>query len=476
MEAVGISKAAKDVKQPRKKKPIREQYSLFGVDADEYGWRPLGEAAPKDLQPMTQKRMQDIAFWLYDTNLMAHRIIEMTKDFVIGDGIKYQAQNAKVREIIKQFWDDPINNMDMKQDTKALEIGLYGEQIYPVSVNPINGQVRLGYVDPCQVKKVVLDKANCEIVREVWITGRKDALKVINIDEDTQSATYGKLVGDCFFFAINKVTSASRGRSDLLTLSDWIDGYEKFLFNRLERSGLTNVFFWDVELQGKDEKWISAWLKRQKLPKPGSIRAHNEKVKYVAVTPRLEGSDASEEAKMLRAHILGGAGYPPHWFAGGEGITRATALEMGTPVYKKLKARQKYFKFMIEYILRFAVDQAEIKGKLTKDDDHSFQVLVPRLLEKDLEQISTAIASMATTLMIAEEQGWITKENAASIFNFLIAHLGFDIELPIEKIPIITGRESHRALSELKARLELEMKKIQDIIKNRQADEDNAKG
>ena len=350
---------------------LKEAYPTAGSDV-EAGWRSLNQQPNRNLDITTQKRMQDIAFYLYDSNPMAHRILELTKDFVIGDGYKFKAEDEAVQEILNNFWNDPDNNWDMKQDTKALELGLWGEQCYPVNVNKHNGHVKLGYLDPGLISQVKTARGNPENLTQVLYRIGKYAQKVrsldiIKVNNDPRSALrFKKLEGDCFFFAINKVAWSSRGRSDLLSISDWIDGYDQFLFARLERAFFLNTFIWDVLCEGMNKNEIEEFAKTQLPPKPGSIRYHNDNIKWSVVSPQLDSSEASGEANMFKMQILGGAGFPNHWFGEGDKTTRATAMEMGLPTLKKLKSRQQYFKYMLKHIFNFVIDQAIIHGVLDK--------------------------------------------------------------------------------------------------------------
>ena len=413
-----------------KRKPLKE--AIVSARKEDEGWRALTEDARRDLTPLTQERMQEIAFHLYDTNPVAHRILEMTKDFVVGEGITFTAEDPDVEKVLKEFWNDPVNAWNLKQGQRVLELGLYGEQFYPVAVNEIDGKVRMGYLDPAAVARVISDPENVEIIRQVKkkgsVTQVQKTYEVVNLDEDLKSKTYGYLVGDIFFFAINKVANALRGRSDLFSLADWIDGYDQFLFNRLERSHLMNVFLWDVTLEGYNQRQIDDWLKEQGLPKPASMRAHNEKVKWQAIVPELGAHDASEEAKLFRNQILGGAGTPPHWYAGGEGITRATALEMSVPVMKRLKTRQRYFRYIIELIFLFVIHQAIIHKKLKEDVNRNFAVALPKLLEKDIYTLSLGLKFIMEALAKGMEKEWITEKDAKRIYAYMMSQLGLEIE------------------------------------------------
>jgi hypothetical protein len=407
-----------------------------GIDADEHLYRKLTGNISKDLSPIKQERVLQIAYHLYDTNPLAHRICELTKDFVVGEGITYEAKDIRVKQLLDEFWNDPVNLWDLKQHQKALELGLYGEQCYTVAVNEYDGRVRLGYIDPLQIDEVITDPDNCEIITGIKLKGTADrpgrTLSVVQLDEDPQSDTYGYLVGECFFFKVNSVSNSSRGRSDLLSLADWLSGYDEFLFNRLDRAALINAFVWDITLKGLTQEEIERWLQNTPPPKPGSIRAHNENVQYQAVVPKLEAHDATNEARMMRNHILGGAGFPEHWFAEGGNVNRATAAEMSEPTIKRLSTRQRYFRYMLEHIFRFCIDQALIHRRLPREAELEFSVIMPEISLKDISALTASLKRVSDALQVAEDQGWVSRRTAARLFGVLAARLGVDIDVERE--------------------------------------------
>jgi len=418
------------------KKKVMKEAIYTGRKEDE-GFRSLTDDPKRDLAPMSQERMQEIAFYLYDTNIFAHRLLELIKDFVVGEGVKYSAKDPEVEGVLKEFWDDSVNAWDRKGGQRILELGLWGEAFYPVAVNDQNGKVRMGYLDPVSVARVVTDPENVEIAWQVKrkgsLTAPQKTYDVIREDDNPRSPTFEKMVGDIFFFSVNKVTTSKRGRSDLFTLSDWIDGFDQFLFNALERSHLMNVFLWDVTLEGYDQIQIDKWLDDQSVPKPASIRAHNERVKWNAVVPELGSHETSESAKLFKNHMLGGAGLPPHWYAGGEGITRATALEMATPVIKRLKSRQLVFKHMILDIFKYVIHQAIIHQRLKKDVDQTCSVNLPKILEKDVYTLALGMKFVMEALEKAVEKQWVEEKDAKRIFAFMMGQLGLEITPTEEK-------------------------------------------
>jgi hypothetical protein len=374
--------------------------------------------------------MQQIAFYLNDTNPIAHRIIEIIKDFVIGDGFSYTAEDPKVLEVLEKFWEDSDNDMDMTIDDNVAELSLYGENCFPVWVNPIDGAVKLSYIDPANIVKITKNRKNPRwqdkiIWKSVGSTKERE-LDIIQIDRNPRSKTFGKLIGDAFYFSINKPISATRGRSDLLSLADWIDGYDQFLFARLERAFLLNTFIWDVKAEGLNKEELEEMVRNMPTPKPGSIRAHNEKVTWEAISPKLEGADASNEARLFRNQILGGVGFPEHWFAEGSGTTRATAMEMGIPTLKKLMSRQKKVKYQYEFICRFVIDQAILAGTLPDDVDTDFKIIAPAIFSKDIKGVADSLNAYADSLIKAVSNNWITNDEAANAFKVLISQAGVE--------------------------------------------------
>lgn len=411
---------------------LAEAYPMVGGASEDSLWRSLTTNQDRDLNLLTQRRMQDIAFYLYDSNPMAGRIIEIIEDFVIGDGFTYSAKDPEVKEVLDDFWNDPDNNLDEEMNIDVVELFLFGELCLPVWVNEADGGVKLGYVDPKTILKIKKDPKNPKINQKlIWKkpSGQVEReLNIINVDRNLKSKTYEKLIGDCFYFTINKVSSATRGRSALLRLADWLDGYDQFLFARLERAFLLNNFIWDVECEGMNEGELTEFVKKLVTPRPGSIRAHNEKVTWKTESPKLEAADASQEARLFKQQILGGSGYPEHWFGEGSTTTRATALEMSTPVIKSLKSKQKKVKFIIKRMFNFQIDQAIIAGRLSKDVDRTFKVIPSPIISRDNRGIAEAMSGLMQGLQTAKQNNWINDKKAKIVLNTVITQLGVDME------------------------------------------------
>lgn len=426
---------------------------LFGQDPQ--GYRPIGPyrglgstLSPRDLNPPFHARMQQVAYYLYLVNPLAHRIVEYTKNYVVSDGVAVVAEDPAVARVVERFWQDPINRMDLTLPDLVKELSIFGEQCWLAAVNPVNGRVRLGYLDPAEIEAVEWGEievpagaqspdTTIAIPVAVWrrpaageTQGRR--FRIVRLDEDPESSTFGQLVGECFYFAINKARSAARGISDLFAIGDYLDGYDKMLFGLIDRMGFSNAFIWDVLLKGATEAQIQEWLKEQRPPRPGSVRAHNEQVEWKTVAPNLNAQDFNEAARTIKNMNLAGAGFPEHWFAEGGNVNRASALEMGEPTLKTLLERQGYVAFLVRQVIEFVIDQAIAAGTLAETVNRRFQVQMPEMSVRDLTKAAQALTNVATAVVELRRTGLLDAATAQKLIASTALQLG--VEMDVEKV------------------------------------------
>ena len=407
-------------------------------DRDEDEFRRLSARRLRELPEQQRERQLKLAYELYLSNPIAFRAVEITKDFVVGDGLTFKATDLRVQQILDDFWNDPVNRWDLKQWDRAKELGLYGEQIYPTHVNDVNGKVRLGYIDPLQVVEVRTNLDNVEMPEALVIgrtaSGGEDpleknqrTLKVIGPDEDPQSPTFGRLTGDTFFFAINKVTNAVRGNSDLLAAIDWLDTHDQFLFGVHEAAMLKTRVIWDIMVKGADAKKLEKLEAKFGQIKAGTARFHNEQVEIKTVTPDLETPELAEHARLIKNHIATAVGLPEHWLSEGGNANRATAAEMGVPTTKRLRARQIFFRNMVGSIFEYVIDQAIIHKTLPADVDRTFNVMAPQIWAIDTQALTNSLLTASNALLVAQDSGWIEEGEAAELWKFIANQLGMQV-------------------------------------------------
>lgn len=419
---------------------FRESYGTT-VDVDEEQWRKLTGDGTRDLAPMTQQRMQKIAHYLWEQNLLANRLIELPTAYLLAEGVKLQVKDAENQKALDRFWADPINDMDLKLPKKVRELSIFGEQCYPAFVNDADGMVRIGYLDPARIATVVMDPDNPE--QPIGIVTTKNAKGearryrvIINGDEEvftqrTQAIRQGFADGEAFYFRVNDLSSGSRGRSDLLAQADWLDAYDQFMFGELERYGFLRAFVWDVTLKGASPEEVAKRAKDIFAPKPGSVRVHNDAEEWTAETPNLAAADTSHGARLFRNHVLGGATMPETWFGGGGDVNRATAAEMNEPTFKIYSMRQRTLRHMLEsigrYVLMKALDAQGSAGKADwADEKFKVQAVFPELAVKDTTKYAAALAQVASACVVAITNKLMTREYAVKLIGAVASRLGVD--------------------------------------------------
>ena len=420
---------------------------LWGQDPE--GYRPIGPhrglgstLSPRDLSPSMHARMQQVAYYLYLVNPLAHRIVEYGKNYVVSDGVAIRAEDQAVARVVEGFWEDPINRMDLTLPEFVKELAIFGEQCWLAAVNPLDGRGRLGYLDPAEIEAVEWGELqlgasdSTAISVPVAVLRRSAAsatsprrLRIVRLDEDPESPTFGRLTGECFYFAINKAHTASRGVSDLFPIGDYLDGYDRMLFGLIDRVGFSNAFIWDVLLKGATEEKIQEWLKEQQPPRPGSVRVHNEQVEWRTVSPDLKSADFNEAARTIKNMNLAGAGFPEHWFAEGGNVNRATALEMGEPTLKMLLERQGYVAFMIRQVIEFVIDQAIVAGALPERVNRRFQVQMPELSVRDQAKAAQALAQVGNAVVEMRRAQLIDSHTAQQLVASVALQLGVEMDL-----------------------------------------------
>ena len=447
-------------------------------------WRRLTQSSA-DLSPLTHERQQQIALHLSDRNPLAKGVVDLLTAFVVGEGFKVTSKDDDVQKTVDRFWEDGQNDMAERVEDFTRELSIYGEQIVLAFVNEASGRVALVSADPRTATKIVphplaSDRPYAICFGSATAASKDRWVKIIVEDDDPQSATFGRLVGQkdgeqitlgseshpfyqppnqelgsvlagCFFFAVNKPRAAMRGRSDLLSVADFMDLYDRLIFDEAERMSFLRAFVWDVEVTGADEQKLRDKAAAEPPPKPGSVKYHNESEKWTALSPDLNSDDSQNTADLILSLVATGVGLPKVWLNGLMDANRATAQESGEPALKRLQARQRTVSRAITRMVRFALDQAELAGTLAEAADarHQFTVDVPEMSSRDLEKASRALYSTIQAIGLAATGKLIDAETSQQVLAVMVAQLSIVIDL-----------------AELKLRLEAEAEKAEEEARN----------
>lgn len=450
--------------------------------------RRLTSRTTRDLPQITFDTSLRMAHWLSVRNPLAKTILRLTRDFVIGDGFTVQAtdadgeENEDVQAIVDVFWHDSRNRMDFRLPRQVRELGLFGEQHTTVFVNPRDGFVRLGFIDPADVFDIICDPID-NVENPVAIEMRqmfgaaRPRYKIVREIEDIRDPWYGRLMGvktrvtytsddrhgnaqrehvevldtfkdahgndvpyagAVFFFKVNDVSNQKRGMTDLMDIIDWVDAYDQILFNDVDRAQLMKALVFDLKVTG-DETAVNR-VKREHgtAPKPGSVFVHNDQIELNAVTPNMQSHDTQTVSDLVLSLVATGASFPKTWLNGTMDVNRATASELSVPALRFLTERQSYVKYMVEQYITFALDQAEMAHKLPKrkldsasgrPESWPFTVSVPELASRDLAPLADVLGKLVSALSTAKADGVIDDRLYQDLFAFVTDWIGYEIDL-----------------------------------------------
>jgi len=432
--------------------------SATGSEED-YFWRRLADNwSLKDVLPGTYLEIHNQVYEAYNANPMANAIVEMGVNFVLGEGLKVTAPHPKVQKLLDRFWHDPDNHMDLRQYEIATELSLYGELFIRFFTNPFDGHVKIALLDPSLVDQIESDPDNVE--KQLRVHRRPLAASATaplppfgndaawsvnnpNINNPQTPAQIGAAAGvpvvgpggisnlgprwadgewfsipdQIMHFAVNKVSNAKRGKSDLATLLPWLRRYKDWLIDRVRLNKYRTVYLWDVTLAGATRKDIdNKMMEYSRPPEPGSLLIHNESELWEAKSPNLAAQDAASDGQAIKLMVAMGALIPEHWLSEAGDVNRATAAEMGLPTIKKFQRRQDYLKYLLTQLLDRVIAEAQKAGSLPRTIDTSYTVTFPKLDLEDIKGIGLASYNMSQALATARTLGLISQETAARFF------------------------------------------------------------
>src|SRR5579884_1790264 len=249
---------------------------------EDYYWRRLSDVwFMKDVIPSTYLEIHSACYEAYNANPLAFSIIELTTSFVLGEGVTVAAHQPQVQDVLMAFWDNSENRMDERLYSLCTELALYGEQFIHFFVNKYDGSVIIRQIDPSLIDQIETDPEDIEKplryhrrpIGQVMSENSGDTPP--RFDPTQPADTQGQWFtagSEVLHFAINKVSNAKRGKSDLATLLPWLRRYKDWLIDRVRINKYKAAFLWDVRLAGATEKAIQAKaMEYARPPEPGSV-------------------------------------------------------------------------------------------------------------------------------------------------------------------------------------------------------------
>lgn len=413
------------------------------IDADDVYYRPLsGQHPQRDLTPVAQTRMQELVWYLWDSNGLANRLIELPLAYLLAEGVRLACDDEEAQGWLDKFWKDGVNRLDRKLKEYVRCLKLFGELCLPVFVNEVSGRVRLGYIDPVTIDGIVKDPENpaleIGVIVRAKLGGNRRLYRIILAGPDEEllgvgarRLREGMRDGQCFYWRRNALPNSGRGRSDLLPSIDHCDAYNELLFGEVDRAKALRQVIWDVTLKGANKDEVKARAQEIQSPRPLSIRVHNDSEVWDTITPDMKAGDASETARLIRGHVLGARTIPEHWMGQGD-VNRASGESMAEPTFKVLTDEQNDIQAMLVDLGRFVIRSRIAAIGLAPADweeDPAYQVRadMPDLASRDVARFAQALGAVVASCVTALDQGLLTEETVMRMIALVAAQMGLEI-------------------------------------------------
>jgi hypothetical protein len=378
---------------------------------DTAGWVGF-QGGPHDRDASEIQDQYDAALEAWRKNPIAKRIVDCITDYVLGDGMTPSAAGT-MGAFINRWWNHEQNNLDRRLPELCDELSRAGDLFLTLHRNPVDG---LSYVRPIPKDAIV----RIETLPNDWET--EIAYYDVSLAATTREirrwlspAHPDAAAADAIMvhYAVNKVTGALLGESDLATMIPWLLRYSRMIEDRVRLHWASRAFLWIVTVptnlvQSKREQYRTP-------PDTGSIIVKDSAETWDAVSPDLKGFDAQFDTRAVRQMIDAGSGLPPHWRGEAHDVSLATAEAMEHSASRHLRRRQLYVRYIVQHLCHVAYTRAWQLGKVrTKPSLAAITVETTDIDRVDNQDLAASAHTIAQALEILHRVAPPTPQTADS--------------------------------------------------------------
>jgi hypothetical protein len=354
--------------------------------------------------------------------------VELTTQYVVGGGVRWQVDHKGTHDFIDKFWNHPLNQLVQRGGEWCDELSRSGELFLLVSTDEA-GMSYVRGVPAAQIKEIVTAPNDVQQeIEYVEINAEQEerrwpglGMRISRSEAGWCTPSGGRSGPVMLHYAINRPVGAIRGESDLAPLLRWLARYAGWLEDRARLNRYRNTFLFVVQSKFTSEE---ERVKRQNAltaapPSPGSILVVDESEIWTVLAPKLESADANEDGLALKKMLAAGSGLPLHFLAEPEGSNRTTAESAGGPTYRRFEQRQEFFTWLIGELLRVVVER---RAMVDHQVDAGAKITVngADLSARDNAALAVAASTVVSAFRELRDRGLIDdKEYLRLCYRFL---------------------------------------------------------
>ena len=311
----------------------------------------------RDRPDYDRSKVLEQALEAWRVNPLARRIVNLTTQYVIGDGLIVESPEKESADFLKAFWNNRLNRMGVRCSEWCDELTRTGNLFILVSTDAAG----MSYVRAITAGDIEQIESQPNDVEQALAYTPKGCLADPHpqpypayAEQKDQVNGSGEFETVMLHYTVNRPVGAQWGESDLAPLLRWLARYANWLEDRARLNRFRTAFLYVVKGKFKSE---AERIARQRSlntnpPQPGSILVTDESETWEVLSPHLDSQEANTDGLALKKMIASGAGIPLHFLAEPESATRTTATAAGMPTYRHYEQRQNYFLWIMEDLLR----------------------------------------------------------------------------------------------------------------------------
>ncbi len=389
----------------------------FELARDDAGWLKLGlgdsTGIPEQTRTLSVKRAR--AYFARDP--LSAQAVRTWTNFTLGRGITFQAKDEHANDILREFWDAPINEpiLSNKGQRKSNDKLLIDGEIFFIFFEAA-GKVKIRRIDPLEIIEIITDPNDAEtkkLYKRVWVDSQNKTHEAYYLDwantnkEETWLDSLGTPQGtnaDGVIYHVPFNSLSIRGVSLLFSGMDWAKAHRKFLEARASITQAMARFAWKAKIKGSAaqvaavrSEWQSTLAttgsgETNPPPAPASTFVENEGYDLTPIKTETGAAAAQVDANMLLGIFGASVGILPHYFGAGEAFRLATAKAMELPMLVQFEAHQQFWADVYDNIFTYVMT----KNKVDTDEqfvDIDFPPIVESEMAGRIEAITKAVVA-----------------------------------------------------------------------------------
>jgi len=292
---------------------------------------------------------------------LARRIVELTSQYVVGNGFDIKCSDLKTKAFIDAFWSHPLNRMPSRIVELCDELTRTGNLFILLNTDK-TGMSFIRTIPASNIDSIVPTPNDVE----------QPLMFITKADVNLESHTYpahnphadytlpdGQFMQVVLHYAINRPAGAQWGEPDISPILPWLKRYSAWLEDRVRLNRFRNAFLYVVtgSFASEDARQARQATLAANPPSPGSVLVTDASETWSVISPKLEALDASADGLALKKYIAAAVGLPMHFLAEPESATRTTAEAAGGPTYRRFEQRQQFFTWFLSDLLKVVISR-----------------------------------------------------------------------------------------------------------------------